>query len=273
MHYTEYLPSPVLQPYVRCIWVLESTDHICNRSFDRILPDGCTELIFHFATPFEKKEKGLALAQSPCFLYGQLSTYIELRPVSHTSVLGVRFHPYGLSAFSFLPQHFLTDQPTDINELFSHPDKDIHEQLYETNNIGDRVIMINDFLTANLLLDVKGFQAGHIKGIQYAVQQIKQTRGAGKINTISEKLNISNRELERRFRKYIGLSPKQLSKTFRFQEVLQKKYLAYSLTDIAHLSGYYDQSHFIRDFKSFSGMHPGGFFKMENSFSDFFITH
>jgi len=272
MQYAEYKPSSLLQTFVKCIWVLESANAPPTDEFDRILPDGCSELIFHFAAPFEKKENDTIHTQSSSFVYGQLSTCLELRPVSNTFVLGVRFYPYGLSAFSSLPQYYFTDLGVNIEDVFSYSQKDIHEKLSQTKNNEEKISLVNEFLIANLLINKKGFRNHHFSSMQFAVQQLQQTGGIGKINSIATKLNISNRELERRFRKYIGLSPKQLSKTFRFQEVLQKKYLSYNLTDIAHLSGYYDQSHFIRDFKAFSGIQPGGFFKMENQFADFFIT-
>jgi len=72
---------------------------------------------------------------------------------------------------------------------------------------------------------------------------------------------LSERQFERQFRKFSGFSPKLFSRIVRFQSALtQYGNNEKSLTEIALETGYYDQSHFIHDFKEFSGYHPKQYF-------------
>lgn len=82
------------------------------------------------------------------------------------------------------------------------------------------------------------------------------------VNELSQQININRRQLERRFSSAIGMSPKQLSKTIRLQstlkQLLHKEYT--NLTALAHDAEYYDQAHFIKDFKEFTGLTPKEFY-------------
>jgi transcriptional regulator GlxA family with amidase domain len=74
------------------------------------------------------------------------------------------------------------------------------------------------------------------------------------------------RQLERNFKKQIGVSPKQLGKVIRLQTALKMllDQKSENLTDIAYESEYFDQSHFIKDFREFTGINPKDFLTNEN---------
>jgi AraC-like DNA-binding protein len=94
------------------------------------------------------------------------------------------------------------------------------------------------------------------------VEILLQMKGDISVDELSGKLNINRRKLERRFSEVIGLSPKQLSKIIRLQSTLKllSKDPNYSLTTAAIEGNYYDQAHFIHDFKEFTGLSPKQFF-------------
>jgi transcriptional regulator GlxA family with amidase domain len=75
-------------------------------------------------------------------------------------------------------------------------------------------------------------------------------------------LQVNRRQLERKFSSAIGLSPKQLSKVIRLQTTLKALYQEKSstLTSVAYENGYYDQAHFIKDFREFTGVSPKEFY-------------
>jgi transcriptional regulator GlxA family with amidase domain len=93
------------------------------------------------------------------------------------------------------------------------------------------------------------------------------------VSQLADKLNIHRRNLERRFETAVGMSPKQLSRIVRLQSTLklleQKKYS--NLTSLAYESGYYDQAHFIKDFREFTGISPKSFFANNLRLSALFI--
>jgi transcriptional regulator GlxA family with amidase domain len=83
---------------------------------------------------------------------------------------------------------------------------------------------------------------------------------------------ITERQLERLFKKYIGLSPKFYSRIIRFNHIFQLvKEKRISWLEITHLSGYFDQSHFIRDFKAFTGEEPSQYFFDAPDMANFFL--
>jgi AraC-like DNA-binding protein len=97
------------------------------------------------------------------------------------------------------------------------------------------------------------------KTIEYCLWQINCAKGQLSIGNLSDTAGISNRQLLRRFNDQVGLTPKEFARITKFINSLSilKKYPAMSLTEMAYESGYYDQAHFIHDYKEFSGYSPG----------------
>ena len=92
----------------------------------------------------------------------------------------------------------------------------------------------------------------------YALKLIKKNPGFLKIEELANSLNISRRFLEKEFKKYVGMTPKKYTQIERFKKILKNK--GCKLLDVALEYGYYDQSHFIKEFKEFSGETPSKFF-------------
>ena len=98
--------------------------------------------------------------------------------------------------------------------------------------------------------------------VKSTVETILTANGQLTVEELSKQTNINRRQLERKFSSTIGLSPKQLSKTIRLQATLKmllnKQFT--SLTALAYEGAYYDQAHFIKDFKEFTGLTPKEFY-------------
>ncbi|HXV61360.1 MAG TPA: helix-turn-helix transcriptional regulator, partial [Vicinamibacteria bacterium] len=114
----------------------------------------------------------------------------------------------------------------------------------------ERIERVERFLIEQLALHQKG-------DIAPAVRHLWQRRGQVRICEMTRELGIGERQLQRKFLEYIGATPKQTARLVRFIHAYQKLRQPFeSLTRAAHLSGYYDQAHFIREFKEFSGLTP-----------------
>jgi methylphosphotriester-DNA--protein-cysteine methyltransferase len=94
-----------------------------------------------------------------------------------------------------------------------------------------------------------------------AIQQIRLSKGDIKIKELLSGLPISRDPFEKRFRKITGTSPKHFAAIIRLQNLIENYSGAVSLTEAAYSAGYYDQAHFIKDFRSFTGQAPLDFFK------------
>ncbi|MDC8004154.1 helix-turn-helix domain-containing protein [Aureisphaera galaxeae] len=109
--------------------------------------------------------------------------------------------------------------------------------------------------------------------IQSAVQFIADNKGEGSISELSKYLGYSVRQVERKFQRYIGVSPKEFAKIVRFQNTLKVTPHDMGLTQLALFNGYSDQSHFIRDFKKLSGIKPKDYFFQDQRMGIGFIKY
>jgi methylphosphotriester-DNA--protein-cysteine methyltransferase len=126
--------------------------------------------------------------------------------------------------------------------------------LAEATNNTTRVSIVERFL----LSEMKDHSDSLVLN---AMQKIKSSGGNLRIKELLSSLPISVDPFEKRFRRLVGASPKQFSAIVRFRNLIMNHSPAESLTDTAHTAGYFDQAHFIKDFKSFTGQTPQDFFR------------
>jgi len=96
MFYKMYPPLQMLKPYVKCFWILEGKALPGEQNKEKILPDGCIEMIFHYADAFKRVTSRGEETQPDNFVIGQIKKYIEIEPAGDIGVIGIRFYPNGL---------------------------------------------------------------------------------------------------------------------------------------------------------------------------------
>ena len=144
-----------------------------------------------------------------------------------------------------------------LYKLFGKDGDKIGEQILNANSTSERIELIETFLLERLT--EKNIIDSIVKS---TVDAIIEANGQFSVNELSEQNNINRRQLTRKFSSTIGLSPKQLSKTIRIQNALKSllNKEVTSLTDLAYQNEYFDQAHFIKDFKEFTGLTPKEFY-------------
>lgn len=174
----------------------------------------------------------------------------------NTATLLVTFKEGGAAAFFKEPLHEFSNATLSLHELVA-PSKlhAVEEQLCEAGCDSQRVAIVESFL----LSEVK--RTGHDHLVQHAIQRIVQSKGDIKIKALLSELPVSRDPFEKRFRRITGTSPKQFSQIVRFRNLIDSYSNNVSLTDIAYTAGYFDQAHFTKDFKAFTGQTPHDFFK------------
>lgn len=268
MNYHVYTPSPELQPFLKCFWSLEDEkkeEHVKQR----VLPDGCMEMIFHYGDLYQQYfEDGSSLLQPRSFLFGQITKYIEIAPTGSSGIISARFLPQGISPFINIPVTSLENKAVAIAEIFADGTL-LEKHVINANNNEERIKLIESFLLSKLV------ESNAIDAItRSCVEAIFQSQGQIGVVELAGKMNINRRNMERKFTTMIGMSPKQLARVARLQSTLkmleQKKFT--SLTSLAYENGYYDQAHFIKDFKEFTGMSPKSFYADNLKLSALFIA-
>ncbi len=110
MRYSEFRPQTPISQLIECFWSLESETETVASSTERILPDGCVEVILNFAEPFAQHDRHSITVQPRNFIVGQMTGPIFISPTGSVQLIGIRFHPSGTAPFFRLPMHELTNQ-------------------------------------------------------------------------------------------------------------------------------------------------------------------
>jgi AraC-like DNA-binding protein len=257
MNYQVHIPATELRPFVKCFWTLED-DGNAKPVRQRVLPDGCMEMIFHYGDLYQQYfEDGSSIIQPRSFLFGQITSYIEIAPTGITGLVAARFLPDGLTPFLEIPVSSLENKAVNIIDVFGEKGKLLEEKVIAAANNSERIKLIETFLLSRLV-DPQIINTI----IKNCVDIIFQSQGQLGVVELAGKMKLSRRNMERKFVSAIGMSPKQLSRVVRLQatlKILEQRNFS-SLTSLAYESGYYDQAHFIKDFKEFTGMSPKLFF-------------
>ena len=264
MRYRTYPPSEPLSKYVKLYWTLEECGS-APASRERIFPDGCMELIFHYGDLFRRYTDTNSIIQPRSFLHGQLIRYMEIESTGTIGIFGVRFFPHGLRAFSNIDAHELTGNAVGIVDLWGPDGLLLQQQIIAAPFTECRIRIIETFLLGMLRQHPES-------AVGFCVSSIVNSCGLKSIQALSQEINLSRRHLERSFIAAVGLSPKMFARIVRFQHALIRveRDQESSLTGIAYSSGFYDQSHFIKDFKEFSGLNPRLYFKADIEFAKYF---
>jgi AraC-like DNA-binding protein len=257
MNYQEFNPSQELQSFVKCFWTLDD-EASAEPIKQRVVPDGCMEMIFHYGDLYQQFfEDGSSVIQPRSFIFGQITKYIEIAPTGVSGIVSARFFPEGLTPFLDIAVAEMEDKAVSLIELFGEKGRLLEEKVLSAPTNTDRITLIEEFLLTRLA------EPKIIDTITKAcVEVIVESQGQLDVVELADKMNTNRRNIERRFTSAIGMSPKQLSRVVRLQATIkmleQRKFT--SLTSLAYENGYYDQAHFIKDFKEFTGMSPKSFY-------------
>lgn len=269
MEYKSFKPREELQAFIKCYWTLIfSAEEHSERQ--RIVPDGCMEMVFHLGDSYKQYvDSENFLVQPRCFVIGQLTQILEIEPIGNTDIFSVRFHPDGFIPFAKISIKELENKAFDLEFLFGKDGLDLEQDILNASKTSQRIQLIEAFLMKYLM---------RAENIDLLVKSIVDTilisNGQLSVFDLSEKLQLNRRQLERKCASLVGLSPKKLSKIIRLQYVL-KQLIANdftSLTDLAYDGEYFDQAHFIKDFKEFTGLTPKEFYSGNLKMSTLFLS-
>jgi len=255
MYYETFEPPPDLQAVVKCYWVLQipAADH----EKQRIIPDGCIEMAFILGDDIRRfTSESDFILQPRAMVLGQTMEPFYIQPTGCVDTFAVRFYPYGFANFVTTPIQELANKETPLLRLFGEEADEIESAIVRAEDTRKRIEIVEGFLLSMLQR-----QSTLDAVVKRTVDALLATKGGSSINEILDRDVSKRRQLERKFQKQIGVSPKQLAKVIRLQSALEMllNNEADSLTTIAYESEYYDQAHFIKDFREFTGVSPGDF--------------
>ncbi|UAY53368.1 response regulator transcription factor [Ferruginibacter albus] len=250
MKFNKIIPTDILKPYIKYFAISESN---VENSY-KVFPS--TNLVIGFqyrgrlATLINDKETVLAASG----ITGISDSLKIFKNSNDTGTVLVYFTEIGLTHFSSLPVNELFDQSVSLENIFDkNKVKEAEEKLALAKTDGQRIHMVERFFLSQL----KDIQSDKL--IIEAVKLIYDSKGAIKIKDLNEKLFISQSPFEKRFRKLVGTTPKKFASIVRFHSVLNDLNKIKSLTEICYENNFFDQAHFIKDFKQYTGDTPETF--------------
>lgn len=257
MNYETFPAHPDLESIVKCYWILEVPAE-AGAERQRIIPDGCLEMVFILGDDIKRyTHNDEFILQPRAMVLGQITEPFFVQPTGYVHSFAVRFYPYGFANFVTTSIKDLANKETPIEQLFGIDDaQTLTDKIIQAADTKARIEIAEEFLLARLRN-----QSTIDSIVRSTIDAMLSTKGTVPIKKILESDLSKRRQLERNFIKQIGISPKQLGKVIRMQAALKMllNREAENLTEIAYESEYYDQSHFIKDFKSFTGINPAEF--------------
>lgn len=266
MIFQSHFPSFPLNCYIESMFYYEGVTPAHN--LDRFLPDGNTELI-------------ISLKEIPQFIHHN-ETLDQIQICKRAWVSGVRTRPITIPSgrgsrmlivafrkgkgFPFypLPMTELSNCVIEADLIFGRSILDLREGLLASSSISNMFLLTESFLLARA--GFNALQADSFSNcIDYAVTQIIKHPSQICLEKLTDEIGYSQKHFIHLFKSQVGLTPKQYMKILRFQKSISEidSTSTFDWTSFAHQNGFYDQSHFIHDFKEFSGFTPNEYLQVK----------
>lgn len=245
MIYTQIRPHYNLADYIDTFWEVEGLGQQLKKQY--ILPDGCVDIIFNLGEDCKTGNGTLTMQSGKTYLVGTMTAFQESFLDSTNKLMGVRFKPAAFSSFyNFTSLNEITDKTIEFEQALS---PEIHKVAQHSESY------LNAYFLKRLTNSRHNSLFNVVKDIQTASGQIS-------IDTLAKRNYTTGRQLERSFKRHIGISPKEFANIVRFRVALSKikqNKKRKSLLDIAFDCGYYDHAHLTNEIKRYTGLAPSQF--------------
>lgn len=246
--YTELQPCEALKPYICCFWFAQKQHSGITSTQVKeklVIPDTCMDIIFNIDKD-KNQLHGLFAGISD-------ATFMDKGKNASTSTcFAIRFYSWAVPLFSHQSMKNALNSFGEVETYFTSLKKDLHGILTETRLIQDTVDKAEQYLLK--MLDSRKQN----NNVMNAVYKVLRSKGTSDISELAGFTAVSQRQLERLFREYVGVSPKKLSGLVRYQYLWQDILLDgnFDLQDAVYKYGYTDQAHLHKDFKKYHTMSP-----------------
>lgn len=241
MIYKQFAPHSYLSNYIDAFWEVIGGGEQLQK--EHILPDGCVDLIFNTGENCETDKRSFRMESGKWYLVGTMTTFKEAFLNSTNKLIGVRFKPAAFSSFyNHFSLHEIANQTIEFPKSISPANHRTEQQPY---------LYLNEYFMKRLTNQKHNLTA--------IIEDLQIAQGKMSIGTLAKRNYTTVRQLERYFRKYIRISPKEFANVTRFKfaySEIKHNREGKSLLDIAFDSGYYDHAHLANEIKRYTGLTP-----------------
>ncbi len=268
MNYCPHQPSEELEPYVQSIFHFKQ--YMPEHSIEKVIPDGHIYLIFEFdgfvRKVFNNDNLRPISSHSLVWLSGMHKHYISISAHENSEMFVIQFKPGGLSPFIDKPVSDLTDCVLPAQQIFGEKILKLRNELLKTKENNQLMFQ----LAETFLLSSASFNLNRARILVEHMLEAINNNSATQLQNIVKQAGYSQKQAIHIFKSHVGINPKTYQRIVRFNEVLpmvmSKQSIAW--TDICANCYYFDQSHFIREFKSFCGYNPSDFLQHQGKHTE-----
>jgi len=249
-------PAPALSPFIEHYWFVTHADGAPVDLRVEVFVDARADLIFNFGAPYRREVIGGEAAEhTRSSLDAQRLVPIRIAQRGLVRIAGVRFRLGGLGPFSRGPLAPFTDRTPAPREVLGEEAVALEEDLRREHDVDAQAQRLDAFFGARLPV------GGPFPQFDRALRALVESSGAASVAEVAAAARVSRGHLDRLFARYLGIPPKTVGRVLRFQRALRALMTdpAGALADVAAAAGYFDQAHFIKDFKRMSGGVPRGY--------------
>ncbi len=259
MAYICHIPSAPLNAYINCIYYRD-TPMPFSRA--KIFPLPYLRLQINFGGTFQshKADRSDSLFDgTESWLVGLWSEHRIIHWPLDIQLFIVEFKPGGAYPFLKLPLSELYNQVVSLDAIWGRFAGEIRERLYLAPTLDARFALLEHFLLARLREIPDGLTT-----VQHALTEIAKHRGSPSIRALSDQIGISQKHLITQFKRMVGGTPKEIARLYRFKHVLHSLDPARPVdwAFMAYQSHFYDQSHFNKEFETFTGHSPTSYLRL-----------
>jgi AraC-like DNA-binding protein len=263
-------PHPLLKSYIDKMWLFESSGKMPVADLKLVVPNGHIKLSVAFRNgivasvngkSFTSKEQNISLTGLI-----DVPVILDVKEDIATGTIVVEFNPQGAYRFFQISLNDIKNQIRPLTDILGTVGKQLEEQISNVESVNDKIVLLQQFLLKQFMLQPEDAI------FEYCVAKITSSKGKMTIKELEKKTGYSSRWLNMKFADKLGISPKNLSTIIRFNQyynaVANNNEMDFMQN--AFYDHYYDQSHFLKEFKRFTGQSHSGFKDATNDFGTLF---
>ena len=245
-------PSAALKPFVQYYWTCRHPDDVLEVMY----PSGSIELCIDISDCTTVRHRGDQSMQVPKLeLLGHWTIPTRAALKKGNTCLITRFHPYAGALFFPNSASEFTNQSVDFHDIFGRGSANFYDCLMEQPTIQHKVNVLEQFLLKRLTMNRRSHQ--NLNLIKHMCYHVSAGNNLFDIGDLSSRYGFSERYIQKLFNSWVGITPQKFFAVRRFNKSLELlRSSAEPMTSIAFSCGYYDQAHFIKEFKSYTGLTP-----------------
>lgn len=261
MLYRKFIPSVGLKPFVETFYVWECAFNLLTPLIVESPPNGYASMVFNYGNRYSVvNDKYHNQIVPAAFLAGQSTKSYRLHLNGSVGMIGVVFKPAAVNTIFGFPMFEFSDERIDLTSILGNDITVLHDQILAADTAEKRVNILENYLSKKVLQCKRSYDRN-----DFIANLILEKHGILPIQDLMKELYVCPRQFQRQFLNKVGVSAKYYARISRMSNLCammaRSNWNVQDWHHIIYLHGYYDQSHFIKEFTEFMGKAPSSYLR------------